>query len=63
MEYRTLGRTGLRVSEIGIGCEGFLDKTPQEVRAMVDRMEALGVSCIDLYSPNPGFRASLGLAL
>ncbi|MCI8525458.1 MAG: aldo/keto reductase [Oscillospiraceae bacterium] len=63
MEYRTLGGTGLRVSEIGIGCEGFLDKTPQEVRAMVDRMEALGVSCIDLYSPNPGFRASLGLAL
>ena len=63
MNYRTLGNTGLKVSEIGIGCEGFLDKTPAEVRAYVDKMEELGVNCIDLYAPNPGFRTNLGEAL
>ena len=26
MNLRELGRTGIRVGEIGIGCEGFLEK-------------------------------------
>ncbi len=63
MIYRTLGNTNLRPSEIGMGCEGFLDKTAEEVRALADKMEALGVNCIDLYAPNPDFRSNLGAAL
>ena len=63
MVYRTLGRTGLRVSEIGMGCEGFVDKPYEEVLALVDRMEALGVNCVDLYTPNPEVRSNLGRAL
>ena len=63
MNYRTLGRTGLRVSEIAMGCEGLVGKSPEEVAAFVDRMEAAGVNCIDLYTPNPEVRASLGRAL
>ena len=63
MRYRTLGRTGLRVSEIGVGCEGFLEKTPEEVGEWVDVCQAAGVNCIDLYAPNPEFRSSLGRAL
>ena len=51
MRYRTLGRTGLRVGEIGMGCEGFLNKSPEQVAEMVDVMEAGGVNCIDLYAP------------
>ena len=63
MEYRELGRTGLKVSEIGMGCEGFVGKPYEEVRELVDAMEAGGVNCIDLYTPNPEFRSSLGRAL
>ena len=63
MEYRQLGRTGLLVSEIGMGCEGFVGKRDEQVREMVDAMEAGGVNCIDLYTPNPEFRSSLGRAL
>lgn len=63
MRYRLLGRTGIRVSEIGMGCEGFLEKSYAEVKAMVDAMEAAGINCIDLYAPNPAFRENLGRAL
>ncbi|WP_295747626.1 aldo/keto reductase [uncultured Oscillibacter sp.] len=63
MRYRTLGRNGLQTGEIGMGCEGFLEKSDDQVREMVDLMEAGGVNCIDLYAPNPDFRSRLGRAL
>lgn len=63
MEYRILGRSGLRVSEIGMGCEGFLEKSFEEVNEFVNVMERAGVNCIDLYAPNPEFRSNLGRAL
>ena len=44
MGYRALGRTGIRVSEIGMGCEGFLEKPYEEVKAMVDAMESAGIN-------------------
>ncbi len=63
MNYRTLGRTGLKVSEIAMGCEGLVGKSYDQVKEFVDKMEALGVNCIDLYSPNPEMRSNLGRAL
>lgn len=63
MEYRILGRTGLRVSAIALGCEGFMHKTAEEVRADLDHAIDSGVNFIDIYSPNPDLRANIGAAL
>ncbi len=63
MQYRNLGKTGLRVGEIGMGCEGFVDKTDEEVLEFVNLMEKEGVNCIDLYTSNPKVRTALGKAI
>ena len=63
MNFRKLGRCGLTVGEIGMGCEGFVDKTDDEIRAFVDVMEENGVNCIDLYTSNPKVRRGLGKAI
>lgn len=63
MNYRILGRTGLQVSEISMGCEGLLNRPYAQVKEFVDVMEEGGVNCVDLYAPDPDFRANLGKAL
>ena len=63
MNYRNLGDTGLLVSEIGMGCEGFAGKSDEEIAEFVDLMEKEGVNCIDLYTPNPQIRRGLAKAL
>ena len=35
VRYRELGNTGLKVSEIGMGCEGFLDQPYETVTAHI----------------------------
>ncbi|HBA70362.1 MAG TPA: aldo/keto reductase [Lachnospiraceae bacterium] len=64
MKYRVLKRcNGLKVSEIALGCEGFIGKTAEEFRAMLDRALELGINFIDMYTPNPEFRDHLGAAI
>lgn len=63
MNYRKLGATGLSVSEIGMGCEGFNEESGEMTFPLMERAEALGVNFIDLYSPNPTVRSNLGRAL
>lgn len=63
MNYRELGKTGLQVSEIGLGCEGFNEKD----KAFTEEMFALafehGINCMDLYSPNPDMHKRVGRAI
>ena len=63
MEYRTLGRTGLRVSTIALGCEGFMHKQGEEVKADFDFAISRGVNFVDIYSSNPDLRTHIGAAL
>lgn len=36
MQYRELGRTGIKVSEIGIGGEGFENKSYSDCKNMIE---------------------------
>lgn len=63
MKRRALGRTGIQVGEVGIGCEGFLEKSRETVREMLDALLAGGGNCIDLYASNPEMRAAVGEAI
>lgn len=62
MLYRELGNTGLKVSEIGLGCEGFLGKDERECDRMFSLAFERGVNCMDLYSPNPELHKAVGRA-
>ena len=62
MNHRTLGRTGLSVSEIGLGTE-FLLGVPQDdavgvIREAIDR----GVNYVDMFWAQPEFRDSMAVA-
>ena len=63
MEYRTLGRTGIRVSEIGLGGEWFNGLTAAESRAIVDAALEKCINYIDIFMPQAPTRSNLGAAL
>ena len=63
MKYRELGATGLKVSEIGIGCEGFAGDDCRNTKVLLDMAEENGINYFDLYTSNPEVRASVGNAL
>ena len=63
MKYNILGRTGLCVSEIGLGCEGFSEDGGARTASLIDLAHKNGVNYIDLYSSSPVIRSSLGEAL
>ena len=48
MKHRTMGRSGLQVSEIGLGCNNFgMRMTPEEAKAVVHKSLDLGIDFFD----------------
>lgn len=63
MQYRELGRTGIKVSEIGIGGEGFENKSYSDCETIIDCAMKNGINFIDIYNSNPDVRHNVGKAL
>ena len=63
MKYRELGNTGIMVSEIGMGCEGFGESNCAMTRKLFDLAEERGVNYFDLYTSNPAIRRAVGEAM
>ena len=60
MEYRELRRTGIKVSVIALGCEGFVANEGALTEQLLNAAEQGGINCIDLYAPQPEMRSRLG---
>lgn len=63
MIYRELGKTGIKVSAVALGCEGFAGKTRPDAQALMDCAVANGVNFIDLYASEPELRSTIGAVL
>ncbi len=62
MIYRQLGKSGLEVSAIALGCEGFAGKSLPEARRMMDMAIGNGINFIDIYASDPELRSTIGHA-
>ena len=60
MNYRELGKTGLKLSEIGLGCEGFVDADDVLSDAIFELALQNGVNCLDMYTPDPAAQKKIG---
>ncbi|MBP2635273.1 MAG: NADP-dependent oxidoreductase domain containing protein [Firmicutes bacterium] len=63
MEYRILGRIGIKVSAIGIGGGGFENKSYAECEVIIDCAINEGINFLDIYNSNPVVRSNVGKAL
>lgn len=62
MEYRTLGKTGLRVSEIGFGAE-WMPGDGSLTREVTHAAADAGVNIVDCWMADPTVRRALGAAV
>jgi predicted aldo/keto reductase-like oxidoreductase len=63
MQFRTLGRTELKVSEIGYGAEHLVDKPYEVVDAVINTALDGGVNIIDVFMPQAEIRSNIGKAI
>jgi predicted aldo/keto reductase-like oxidoreductase len=63
MKYRELGKTGLNISEIGLGAEWLERHNAAEVKAVIDECETQGINILDCWMSEPNVRSNIGTAL
>ena len=63
MQYRRLGKTGLMVSEIGLGGEWLERHNTEEVFEVIDAADKEGINIVDCWMSNPEVRSNIGNAL
>jgi len=63
MNYRILGNTGLRVSEIGLGGEWLERHNTEEVKEVIEVCEKQGINILDCWMSEPNVLSNIGLAL
>ena len=63
MRYRELGKTGLRVSEIGLGCEYLEGKSEAETVSVIQAAMDQGINILDCFMSEPNVRSHIGQAL
>ncbi len=63
MIYNTLGRSGLKASEIGLGCEHLEGQSYEVIQSVVDAALANGINILDVFMSEPQVRSHIGRAL
>jgi len=63
MNYRKLGRTGMTVSEISLGCEHMQGKDYALIKTVIDAALDMGVNFLDVFMSEPNVRTNIGRAL
>ena len=63
MKYRTLGKTGLKVSEIGLGGEWLERHNTEEVKEIIDVCQKEGINILDCWMSEPNVRSNIGNAI
>ncbi|MBE6614795.1 MAG: aldo/keto reductase [Ruminococcaceae bacterium] len=63
MQYRKLGRTGMLVSEISLGCEHLQGKDYALVKSVIDAALDAGINFLDVFMSEPNVRTNIGRAL
>ena len=63
MKYRELGKTGLMVSEIGLGGEWLERHNTEEVKQVIDCCTEAGINILDCWMSEPNVRSNIGAAL
>jgi len=63
MRYRPLGKTGILVSEIGLGCEHLEGKEYEVIKATIDAGMEAGINILDVFMSEPKVRTNIGKAL
>ena len=63
MNYRILGNTGLRVSEIGLGGEWLERHNTDDVREVISHCAKAGINILDCWMSEPNVRSNIGAAL